>query len=75
VAKGDPSKIVKPVIKGIEKKIKDKKEEEEKKGIETPRGGSKPNKVIAGMEKAVAGKVEKIGGKKGKDDDNDDPIA
>ena len=41
--------------------------------IETPR--NKPNKVILGVEKGVAAKVEKAGGKKGKDDDTDDPIA
>lgn len=52
---------------------------EEEKGeplkIETPRNTKAPSKVIEKVEKAVAGKIEKAGGKKGKDDDTDDPIA
>ena len=59
----------------MEKKVKEKKAvvEEEDKGGETPK--TKPGKIVQTIEKNISNKVEKEKGKKGKDDDSDDPIA
>lgn len=63
-------------VSKIVKVVKEKKEDEEKGGSETPRNNGGVSKVKVSVEKHISDKIGKATGKKAgaKDDDNDDPI-